>query len=102
MSCTGTVASLLHDLQLREHEALRVSGRRRYLGMDSEFCVLTKSLPPRDVRETLTVCLLRVASGRYEEVRRLHPKYRFDPAGISREERDRLWKLCRAQAASAA
>jgi hypothetical protein len=44
----------LHDLRLREHEASQAAGRRRYPGMDSESCVLAKSLPLRSEAETLS------------------------------------------------
>jgi transglutaminase-like putative cysteine protease len=74
---------------------------REFPGADSEFYELMKVLPPRDVGETLTAWLERVAPGRYEEAARLHQRYRFDPQGLNVAERVRLRKLCDADAASA-
>jgi transglutaminase-like putative cysteine protease len=73
---------------------------RPYPGRDSEFYELTKTLPPRDPAEPLSAWLARVAPGRYGEALRLHQRYRFDPRGLSAEERSRLRELCRAAAAA--
>ena len=62
---------------------------------------MLKPLPPREPGETMSAWLGPVAPGRFDEALRLHQRYRFDPAGISRAERDRLRELYRAQAASA-
>jgi hypothetical protein len=67
-------------------------------GADSEFYELVKTLPPRDRGETLTAWLRRVAPGRYEEALRLHQRYRFDPRGLSAQERKALSRLCGAGA----
>ena len=75
---------------------------RDHPGRDSELYELLKPLPPREPGETLSAWLARVAPGRFDEALRLHQRYRFDPAGISRAERERLRELCRAQAAPAA
>ncbi len=73
---------------------------REYPGRDSEFYQLMKALPPREDGETLSAWLARVAPGRYEEALRLHQRYRFDPVGLSSEERARLRELCRSPVAS--
>jgi len=74
---------------------------REYPGRNSELYEALRPLPPREPGETMSAWLARVAPGSFDEALRLHRRYRFDPAGISRDERDRLRKLCRAQAASA-
>jgi protein-glutamine gamma-glutamyltransferase len=74
---------------------------RKYPGTDSEFYELTKALPPRAAGETLTAWLARVAPGKYDDALRLHLRYRFDPQGLSGEERRRLRELCRASPAPA-
>ena len=75
---------------------------RDYPGRDSEFYELARRLPAREPGETLAAWLARVAPGRFDEALRLHQRYRFDPDGISRAERERLKELCRAGAASMA
>jgi hypothetical protein len=40
---------------------------------------------------------VRVAPGRHDEALRLHQRYRFDPMGLSGEERARLRQLCLAR-----
>lgn len=72
-----------------------------YPGRDSEFYELVKALPPREDGETLSAWLARVAPERFDEALRLHQRYRFDPLGLSLEERERLRELCRVPAASA-
>jgi hypothetical protein len=67
---------------------------REYPGKDSEFYALVRDLPPRETSETLSAWLARVAPGRFDEALRLHQRYRFDPAGIRRDERERLRELC--------
>jgi transglutaminase-like putative cysteine protease len=74
---------------------------RVFPGADSEFYELVKALPPRDVGETLSAWLQRVAPGRYEEALRLHQRYRFDPKGLGPAERQRLRELSRAATAPA-
>jgi hypothetical protein len=73
---------------------------RAFPGADSEFYELTRGLPPRDAGETLTAWLGRVAPGRYKEALRLHQRYRFDPRGLSAEERKALSRLCGATASN--
>ncbi|MEO8718090.1 MAG: transglutaminase domain-containing protein [Burkholderiales bacterium] len=70
------------------------AAEREYPGSDSEFYELMKSLPPRELGETLFAWLARVAPGRFDEPLRLHQRYRFDPRGLSGEERARLRELC--------
>jgi transglutaminase-like putative cysteine protease len=86
---------------LREEKAAAAE-RRRYPGEDSEFYAVAKTLPPRESSETQAAWLQRIASGipakkldPVEEALRLHQRYRFDPAGLSRNERNRLRELCR-------
>ena len=67
---------------------------REYPGRDSEFYALVSDLPPRETSETLSAWLARVAPGRFDEALRLHQRYRFDPAGLSGDERARLRELC--------
>lgn len=97
----GVLAALVVILAwrlLRGKRVVRAAGTaavaRRYPGMDSEFYELTRALPPRAQGETLVAWLERVAPGKYDEALRLHQRYRFDPAGISRDERERLRELC--------
>jgi hypothetical protein len=70
---------------------------RAYPGRDSELYEVLKPLPPREPGETLSAWLARVAPGRFDEALRLHQRYRFDPAGISAQERARLRELCLAR-----
>jgi hypothetical protein len=70
---------------------------RDYPGKDSEFYALAGSLPPRESGEALSAWLMRVAPGRHDEALRLHQRYRFDPMGLSGEERARLRQLCLAR-----
>ena len=91
---------------LRGKRVLRASSTstaqvRSYPGTDSEFYALTKSLPARAAGETLTAWIARVAPGAHAEALRLHLRYRFDPQGLSGEERRRLRELCRASPAPA-
>jgi protein-glutamine gamma-glutamyltransferase len=86
---------LLRGKRLRRRDAAAATAARAYPGMDSEFYELVKALPPREAGETLSAWLARVAPGRYDEALRLHQRYRFDPMGLSNEERARLRELCR-------
>lgn len=92
---------LLRGKRVTRGGASAALAEREYPGRDSELYELLKPLPPREPGETLSAWLGRVAPGRFDEALRLHQRYRFDPAGISREERERLRELCRAQGASA-
>ena len=93
---------LLRGKRVRRPGGAPAGAARRYPGMDSELYEVLKPLAPRDPGETLGAWLARVAPGRFDEALRLHQRYRFDPRGLSGEERARLRELCRAQAASAA
>ena len=76
--------------------------RQHYPGEDSEFYAVATSLPPRQPSETHAAWLKRIAPGipvtklkPVREALQLHQRYRFDPAGLSRHERNRLRDLCR-------
>jgi transglutaminase-like putative cysteine protease len=91
---------------LRDEESI-AAARRRYPGEDSEFYAVAQALPPRESSETHAEWLKRIASdipaknlNPVREALRLHQRYRFDPAGLSRNERNRLRDLCRDLAAS--
>jgi len=84
------------------------AARRRYPGEDSEFYAVAKSLPPRETSETHAAWMKRIdaripykSADQIREALRLHQRYRFDPAGLSRNERNRLRELCRGLAAPA-
>jgi protein-glutamine gamma-glutamyltransferase len=76
------------------------SPRREWPGLDSEFYLLEQKLAregaPRMPGETVSRWIERLRNSReipVEElgpVLELHYRYRFDPAGISREERVQL------------
>jgi hypothetical protein len=90
---------------VREQKAAPVV-RPRHPGEDSEFYAVEKSLPPREASETQSAWMQRIDAkislkkvGRVREALRLHQRYRFDPAGLSRNERNRLRELCRDLAA---
>ena len=87
---------------VREQKAAAVE-RRRNPGEDSEFYAVEKTLPAREASETQAAWLARIARdlpskklNPMQEALRLHQRYRFDPAGLSRNERNRLRELCRA------
>ena len=90
---------------VREEKAAEAL-RKHYPGEDSEFYAVEKSLPPRDAAETHTAWLKRIVSGlsvqkwkQVQEALQLHQRYRFDPEGLSRNERNHLRELCRGLAA---
>jgi len=90
---------------VREQKAAPVV-RPRHPGEDSEFYAVEKSLPPREACETQSAWMQRIDAkislkkvGPVREALRLHQRYRFDPAGLSRNERNRLRELCRDLAA---
>jgi hypothetical protein len=101
----GVLAALVAILGWRLLRGKRVtrggssaaSAAREYPGRDSELYQLLKALPPREAGETLPAWLARVAPGRFDEALALHQRYRFDPRGLSGEERARLRELCRAR-----
>ncbi len=89
---------------LREEKAA-AAARPRYPGEDSEFYTVEKSLPPREPSETHAQWLSRIdarisraKAAQLREALRLHQRYRFDPAGLSRNERNRLREICRSLA----
>ena len=86
----------------RRGDSGAVAARQRYPGEDSEFYAIEKSLPPREPSETQAAWLGRIIpalppqkTNQIREALLLHQRYRFDPAGISRIERNRLRDLCR-------
>jgi hypothetical protein len=101
----GVLAALVVILAWRLLRGKRVTrgakdlapAARDYPGRDSEFYALERSLPPRESGEALSAWLMRVAPGRHDEALRLHQRYRFDPRGLSAEERSRLRILCLAR-----
>jgi protein-glutamine gamma-glutamyltransferase len=99
------VWSVLRGRRVVKVEKALAVERRRHPGEDSEFYAVEKSLPPRDPAETHAAWMKRIVSvlslqknKQIQEALRLHQRYRFDPAGISRNERNRLRELCRALA----
>jgi hypothetical protein len=92
---------------VREQQTAVVVPPRRP-GDDSEFYAVEKFLPPREASETQAAWLTRITPQLpskkrtpVQEALRLHQRYRFDPAGLSRNERNRLRELCRGLAAPA-
>lgn len=85
---------LLRGKRVRGKAESAAPAARHYPGADSEFYALARVLPAREVGETLSAWLARVAPGRYQEALRLHQRYRFDPSGLSGAERARLRQLC--------
>jgi hypothetical protein len=93
---------VLRGRRVLRDERAAAAARRHYPGEDSEFYAVADSLPPRQSSETYAAWLKRIAPGvpvkklnPIEEALRLHQRYRFDPAGLSRNERNRLRELCR-------
>jgi transglutaminase-like putative cysteine protease len=87
----------------RERKATAQAARQPWPGEDSEFYRVEKTLPAREPAETQARWLERIAPNvpartlsQVEEALRLHQRYRFDPQGLSRNERNRLRELCRA------
>jgi hypothetical protein len=93
---------VLRGRRVLRDEKAAAAGRRNYPGEDSEFYAVAKALPPREPSETQAAWIERIASNippknldPIQEALRLHQRYRFDPAGLSRNERNRLRELCR-------
>lgn len=70
-------------------------------GADSEFMAIARRLPPREAWETRPAWLERIADRVPAPVREplhtalaLHQRLRFDPAGLSPEDRARLRRAC--------
>lgn len=91
---------------LREEKAAAVQ-TKRHPGEDSEFYAVEKALPPRAPAETHAAWMKRIdaripfqSADRINEALRLHQRYRFDPNGLSRNERNRLRDLCRSLASA--
>jgi transglutaminase-like putative cysteine protease len=95
--------SVLRGRRVQRERKAAEAERAHWPGEDSEFYALEKSLPARGPSETQSEWLARVAPAlpamklsQVQEALRLHQRYRFDPAGLSRNERNRLRDLCRA------
>lgn len=91
---------------IREAKAAAVQ-KKRHPGEDSEFYAVEKTLPPRAPAETHAAWMKRIdaripfqSADRINEALRLHQRYRFDPNGLSRNERNRLRDLCRSLASA--
>jgi len=89
----------------RKTGAEPAAARPAYPGEDSEFYAVEKSLAPREPGETHAAWLHRATNGlpalklkQLREALRLHQRYRFDPAGLGRNERNQLRELCRSLA----
>ena len=102
------VWSVLRGRRVVREQQAAVAARRRWPGEDSEFYRVEKSLPPRLPSETHAEWMRRIdpalPAPRTKQIRealKLHQRYRFDPAGLSRNERNRLRELCRGLAAPA-
>jgi hypothetical protein len=93
---------VLRGRRIVREEKAAAAARRPYPGEDSEFYAVAQSLPPREPSETQAAWLKRIISdlslqkkNQIREALQLHQRYRFDPAGLSRNERNRLRDLCR-------
>jgi transglutaminase-like putative cysteine protease len=100
--------SVLRGRRVRREQQAAESARPHWPGEDSEFYALEKSLPAREASETHAAWLERIGASiprvklnPIQEALSLHQRYRFDPAGLSRNERNRLRELCRGLAAPA-
>jgi protein-glutamine gamma-glutamyltransferase len=89
--------------RVRDAEIESGAVRARYPGEDSEFYSVEKALPLREASEAHVRWLERIETAvpaeKKEKLRLalgLHSRYRFDPEGISAEERQRLRELCAA------
>jgi protein-glutamine gamma-glutamyltransferase len=98
--------SVLRGRRIVREQKIAPAARPRYPGEDSEFYAVEQSLPPRKPSETQAAWMERIDARislkkleRVREALRLHQRYRFDPAGLSRNERNRLRELCRDLAA---
>ena len=96
---------VLRGRKIVREEKLATAARLRFPGQDSEFYALERSLGSRDSAETQAAWLARVARDVSAEKREslraalgLHQRYRFDPDGITLNERKRLRELCAALA----
>jgi hypothetical protein len=84
-----------------DSKAAATGDSRRYPGEDSEFYAVEKSFDLRASGETHAAWLARIAQTQpvqkvdvLRDALRLHQRYRFDPAGLAKEERRRLRELC--------
>lgn len=96
---------VLRGRRVLRDEKAAATAHLHYPGEDSEFYAVARSLPLRNPSETHAAWLKRIAAGipakklnPVQEALRLHQRYRFDPAGLSRNERNRLRELCRSLA----
>ena len=85
----------------RPGDAVSALTRQRYPGEDSEFYTLEQSLAARSPSETHAAWMRRISAELPAQVSdqigaalQLHQRYRFDPNGISANERNRLRELC--------
>jgi len=96
---------VLRGRKIVRDEKLAAATRLRFPGQDSEFYAVEKCLGPRDSTETQAAWFFRIEKTLPADRRdgllaalRLHQRYRFDPDGITLEERKRLRELCAALA----
>jgi hypothetical protein len=99
--------SVLRGRRVQREKKAAETMRVRWPGDDSEFYSVEKALPAREPSETQSEWLARVAPALpamklslVQEALRLHQRYRFDPAGLPRNDRNRLRELCRGLAAA--
>jgi transglutaminase-like putative cysteine protease len=93
---------LLRGRSLVRDGASPATPAREYPGLDSEFyrveIALAKSGTAREAGEPLSSWVARLPAGekraRLDRALQLHLRYRFDPLGLSREERRALRELC--------
>ncbi|HEX2649409.1 MAG TPA: transglutaminase domain-containing protein [Burkholderiales bacterium] len=92
---------VLRGRKIVREEKLAAAARLRFPGQDSEFYALEKSFGQRDSTETQAAWFFRIEKTLAKDRRdnllaalRLHQRYRFDPDGITLEERKRLRELC--------
>jgi transglutaminase-like putative cysteine protease len=95
--------SVLRGRRVQRERKAAEAERAHWPGEDSEFYAVEKSLPARDPAETQAAWLDRIGAGipplklnPIREALQLHQRYRFDPAGLPRNDRNRLRELCRA------
>jgi transglutaminase-like putative cysteine protease len=99
--------SVLRGRRVQREQKAAEAARAHWPGEDSEFYAVEKSLPARDAAETQAAWLERIGSSipavklnPIREALQLHQRYRFDPAGLPRNDRNRLRELCRSLAAA--
>jgi transglutaminase-like putative cysteine protease len=87
--------------RVRDDAQQPAAARRRWPGEDSEFYAVERMLPAREPGEPHARWFARISPSLPQEWRAalaealaLHSRYRFDPAGISGDERARLRAAC--------